>query len=81
MSTKVMTLNEFAAADPIKVIQDCCNSHATILVECPDHRVVRIETTEDDDFMDRLIESNAEFRQLLKDSAAGPWHPFPLPKT
>ena len=79
MSTKVMSLNEFAAADPVKLIQSCCDSHETLLVEFPDHRRVRIETTEDDDFMDRLIESNAEFRQLLKDSAAGSWHTFPLP--
>ena len=78
MSTKVMSLSEFAAADPVQLIQDCCDSHETLLVEFPDHRRVRIESTEDDDFMNRLIESNAEFRQLLKESAAGPWHKFPL---
>lgn len=80
MSTKVMSLSEFQTGTET-ILRDCCDSHETVVVELPDHRRVTIQSSDDDDLIDRLIETNAEFRELLRKSAAGPRHPFPFSKS
>jgi hypothetical protein len=46
----------------------------------PDHRLVSIqglESDDDDDLVDRLLESNSAFRALVEKSKASPRRPFP----
>jgi hypothetical protein len=50
-----------------------------VVVELPDHRLVSIqglEPDEDDDLIDRLVESNASFRALVEKSKASARRPF-----
>lgn len=58
----------------------CCDSGQTVVVELPDHRLVAIQSLdpedEDDSLISDLIETNADFRALVKKSAASPRKPF-----
>jgi hypothetical protein len=81
MSIKLIPLSRLAA-DPDGTLSECLDSGQALVVELPDHRLVSIqslEPDEDDDLVDRLIESNPSFRQLVADSKASPRKPFPIP--
>jgi hypothetical protein len=78
MTTKVISLDEFEQGLR-SVLESCSESGQSVIVELPDHRRVSIQTwDEDDDLIDRLLENNAEFREMAKKSFAGPRRPFPL---
>jgi hypothetical protein len=52
-----------------------------MVVELPDRRLIAIqslEATDDDDLIDKLLESNPAFRAMVAKSKAGPRKPFPL---
>ncbi len=77
MTTKVMTLNDV----PTKTedfLRRCCDDGQTLVIELPDHRRLSVQIHDDeDDLIDRLIETNVAFRQLLEKSQASPLLPFP----
>jgi hypothetical protein len=81
MSIKLISLSRLEA-DPRGTLSECVDSGDALVVELPDHRLVTIrglEPDEDDDLVDRLIESNPAFRALVQKSKAGPRKPFPTP--
>ena len=79
MTTKVMTLNE-VPSQTVEFLRRCCDDGHSFVVELPDHRRVSVQMHDkDDDLIDRLIETNAAFRQLLEDSQASPLLAFPPP--
>ena len=54
---------------------------ASQVVELPDHRLMLIQPldpAEDDDLINRLLELNPSFRDLVAKSKASPRKPFPL---
>ncbi len=74
-----MTYREFQSRSE-EVMRRCGQSGESIVVEFPDQVTVRIlPNDENDDFIDRLIENNTEFRELLEKSNASPLIPFPPP--
>jgi hypothetical protein len=79
MSIKVIPLSRLEA-DPRGTLSECLDSGEALVVELPDHRLVTIqglEPDEDDDLVDRLIESNLAFRALVEKSKASARKPFP----
>lgn len=73
---------DWPEADPPGSQGECLDSGEALVVELPDHRLVSIrglEPDEDDDLVDRLIESNPTFRALVQKSKASPRKPFPTP--
>jgi hypothetical protein len=79
MSIKLIPLSRLEA-DPRGTLNECLDSGQPLVVELPDHRLVSIqglEPDEDDDLVDRLLESNAAFRALVAKSKASPRRPFP----
>ena len=81
MSIKLIPLSRLEA-DPRGTLSECLDSGGVLVVELPDHRLVSIrslEPDEDDDLVDRLSESNPEFRALVEKSKASPRRPFPTP--
>ena len=80
MNIKVIPLSRLEA-DPRGTLIDCLDSGGTLVVELPDHRLVSIQGLEpdDDDLVDRLLESNPAFRALVEKSKASPRKPFPTP--
>jgi hypothetical protein len=79
MSIKLIPLSRLEA-DPRGTLSECLESGEALVVELPDHRLVSIqglEPDEDDDLVDRLIESNPAFRALIEKSKASPRKPFP----
>jgi hypothetical protein len=79
MSIKLIPLSRLEA-DPRGTLNECLDSGEAMVVELPDHRLVAIqglEPDEDDDLVDRLIESNPAFRALVRKSKASPRKPFP----
>ena len=63
-------------------LSECLDSGEPLVVELPDHRLVSIqglEPDDDDDLVDRLLDSNPSFRALVQKSKSGPRRPFPLP--
>ena len=80
MSTKVITLKELTA-NTEALLRDCYESGQPVVVELSDHRRVTVwPYDEDDDLVDRLIETNADFRALLAKSKASGRMPF-IPRT
>jgi len=66
--------------DPQGTLSECLDSGQALVVELPDHRLVSIqglEPADDDDLVDRLLESNPSFRALVEKSKASPRRPFP----
>jgi hypothetical protein len=60
-------------------LNECADTGVTIIVELPGQRHVSIrslEPDEDDDLVDRLIETNPKFRELLAKAKASPTVPF-----
>jgi hypothetical protein len=81
MSIKRIPLSRLEA-DPQGTLSECLDSGQAMVVELPDHRLVSIQGLEpgdDDDLVDRLLESNPAFRALVETSKAGPRKPFPIP--
>ena len=81
MSIKLISLSHLEA-DPQGTLRECLDSGLSLVVELPDHRLVSIQGLEpgdDDDLVDRLIESNPSFRALIAKSKASPRRPFPSP--
>lgn len=77
MTTKIMTLNDIPSQTE-DFLRRCCDDGKSLIVELPDHRRVSVQMhDDDDDLIDRLIEGNAAFRQLLAKSQASPLLPFP----
>jgi hypothetical protein len=79
MSIKVIPLSSLKA-DPRGTLTECPESGEALVVELPDHRFVSIqglEPDDDDDLVDRLIESNVRFRALVEKSKASARKPFP----
>ena len=81
MSIKMIPLSRLEA-DPQGTLTECLDSGGAVVVELPDHRLVSIqglEPNDDDDLVDRLLESNAAFRALVETSKASPRRPFATP--
>ena len=81
MSIKRIPLSRLEA-DPRGTLSECLDSGEALVVELPDHRLVSIralEPDEDDDLVDRLLESNPSFRALVEKSKASRRKPFPSP--
>ena len=60
-------------------LNECADNGVTVIVELPGARHVSIqslEPDEDDDLVDRLIETNPKFREMLAKSKASPREPF-----
>ncbi len=79
MDIKVIPLTQLQTDTP-GLLTRCCDSGQTVVVELPDHRLVAIQSLdpddEDDPLISDLIETNADFRALVKKSAASPRKPF-----
>ena len=81
MSIKLIPLSRLEA-DPQGTLSECLDSGEPVVVELPDHRLVSIqglEPDDDDDLVDRLLDSNPSFRALVQKSKSSPRRPFPLP--
>ncbi len=79
MSIKLIPLSRLEA-DPQRTLSECLDSGEPLIVELPDHRLVSIqglEPDDDDDLVDRLLESNPSFRALVEKSKTSPRRPFP----
>jgi len=60
-------------------LNECADTGVTVIVELQGQRHVSIqslEPDEDDDLVNRLIETNPKFRELLAKAKAGPTVPF-----
>ena len=79
MDIEVIPLSQLQTDTP-GLLTRCCDSGQPVVVEMPDHRFVAIQPLdagdEDDTLISDLIETNADFRALLKKSAASPRKPF-----
>jgi hypothetical protein len=78
VSIKVIPLSRLEA-DPRGTLNECLDSGQAVIVELPDHRLVSIqglEPDDDDDLVDRLLESNPSFQALVAKSKASPRKPF-----
>lgn len=81
MSIEVIPLSRLEA-DPRGTLTECLDSGRALVIELPDHRLVSIQALEpgdDDDLVDRLLETNPSFRALVERSKSGPRKPFPAP--
>ena len=81
MSIKVIPLSQLEA-DPQGMLNECLDTGQALIIELPDHRLVSIQGLEpgdDDDLVDRLLESSPSFRALVEKSKASPRRPFPKP--
>ena len=77
MTMKVMTLNDVPSKTE-DFLRRCCDEGHSLVIELPDHRRLSVQLhDDDDDLIDRLIETNVSFRQLLEKSQASPLLPFP----
>jgi hypothetical protein len=71
-------------SDPEEFLRRCLDSGEELVVQMSDRRQVALvgrpdpapEAAVDDDLVDRLIETNADFRKMLEKSLAGPRRPF-----
>jgi hypothetical protein len=78
MSIKHIPLSQLES-DPRGTLSECLDSGQSLVVELPDHRLVAIQPLEpddDDDLVNRLIETNPAFRALIEKSKASPRKPF-----
>jgi hypothetical protein len=76
---KVILLSELEA-DLEGTLAEFLASGESLVVELPDHRLVSIRSLEPDDddpLVDELLESNDEFRALVRRSKASERVPFP----
>jgi hypothetical protein len=81
MDTRIIPLSDFRA-DPERILRECYDSGQPLVVQLPDRGLVSIRPVdEEDDLIDRLIEHDPAFRELLARSLASPTEPFPFPST
>lgn len=62
-----------------QTLSECADTGEALVVELPDRRLVAIQpvsSAEDDSLMDELLQSNPEFRELVKRSSTSPRKPF-----
>ena len=80
MDIKTIPLSRLET-DTLGTLSECADSGSVLVVELPDRRLIAIQTldtAEDDDLVNELIDSNASFRAMVERSKAGPRKPFPL---
>jgi hypothetical protein len=80
MAIKTIPLSRLET-DLHKTLNDCADSGSTLVVELPGERFVSIQgldSDEDDDLTNQLIESSPSFRAMLARSKASPRKPFDL---
>jgi hypothetical protein len=80
MSIKTIPLSELEA-NPKKALSECADKNETMLVELPDHRMLAIQPldpNDDDDLVNRLLQTNSAFRALIEKAKAGPRKPFAI---
>ena len=78
MTTRVLSLDELRQGLD-GVLESCSEPGRTVVVELPNQRRVTIQNWDaDDDLVDRLLEGNAEFRDMAQKSFSGPRRPFPF---
>lgn len=78
MNIKTIPLSRLEE-NPGQTFSECADSGETLVIELPNERFVAIQPldpSDDDDLVDRLLESNAAFRALVAKSKAGPRSPF-----
>ncbi len=78
MSTKAIPLSRLKT-NLVKTLTECADSGETVIVELPDQRLLAIQpldSEEDDDLINKLLESNPKFQALVAKSKAGPRKPF-----
>lgn len=79
MPIKTIPLSRLEA-DLRKTLNECADSGSTVVVQLPDSRLVAIQSldpAEDDDLINRLLETNPDFQKLVARSKASPRRPFP----
>ena len=61
-----------------ETLSECAESGQTVVVEMPDHRLLAIQSLEpdDDDLIDELLSTNADFQSLVAKSKSSPRKPF-----
>lgn len=67
--------------DPLGTLTECADSGSILVVELPDQRLVAIQaldSAEDDDLINELIERNPQFREMVAKSKTSPRKPFPI---
>lgn len=68
MTTKVLTLDELRQGLD-GILESCSEPGQTVVVELPNQRRVTIQNWDaDDDLIDRLLESNADFCEMAAPS-------------
>lgn len=78
MTTKVMSLSELEHGLR-GILESCSEPGQSVVIELPNKRRVSIQNWDhNDDLVDRLLENNAEFREMAQKSFSGPRKPFPL---
>ena len=83
MSIKTIPLSRLKT-ELVETLTECAESGRAVIVEMPDQRLLAIQVLdpdEDDDLIDRLLESNPEFRALVAESKGGLRIAFPSPET
>jgi hypothetical protein len=75
MSTSVIPAARLLP-DPVSALTEVADAGLPVIFELPDGRRLTLSPNDDDDLTDRLIETNAEFRELLAESARSPRKPF-----
>ena len=80
MSIKTIPLSRLET-ELHKTLDECADTGSTLVVELPGDRFVSIQaldSDEDDDLANQLIESCPSFRAMLERSKASPRKPFDL---
>jgi hypothetical protein len=78
MAIKIIPLSQLEA-DLRRTLNECADSGQSLVIELPDRRLIALqplESAEDDDLTNDLLESNAEFQALVAKSKSGPRKPF-----
>ena len=79
MHIEIIPLSQLQT-DTTGLLTKCCDSGQPVVVRLPDDRFVAIQpldaNDEDDTLVSDLIDSNAEFRNLLQKLATSPRKPF-----
>jgi len=79
MAIEVIPLSQLQS-ETSGVLARCCDTGKPVVVELPDHRLVSIQPLDTDDESDSLVsdllESNEQFRSLVRRSIESPRRPF-----
>ena len=81
MSIRTIPLSQLQA-NPVTTLIECADTGVTVVVEMPGHRLVAIQSLEDvevdDPLIDNLIQNNPKFREMLARSKASGSVPFSI---